>query len=202
MTVALIIKNNVYGCSLYETHHLICILESTTRVWAGWWCKFPKQLGGLWSYNNENVWGLEMQWTIWCDVCCSWQFVGHQMMVACWFLWAGRLRESAWALLSQSVVSGNENECQALCLISYDHYIRPQEMLTNTWITHFDWLCSSAPQNLSFFLSLIPPVPPFSQFSFSPLFSPHLRLWFVMVTERGDRKKMFTSGKKNVSNVS
>lgn len=55
---------------------------------------------------------------------------------------------------------------------------------------------------ISLFFSLIPPVPPFSQFSFSPLFSPHLRLWFVMVTERGARKKNVYFRKKNVSNVS
>lgn len=34
--------------------------------------------------------------------------------------------------MAHSVITGNENECQALCLISYDHYICPQEVLTNT----------------------------------------------------------------------
>lgn len=62
------------------------------------------------------------------------------------------------------------------------------------------WVCSSVPQPLqislfSSSLSLSLLIFPFPLFSLCFL-SLHLRIWFVMVTERGDRKKCLLQGKK------
>lgn len=72
------------------------------------------------------------------------------------------------------------------------------------FLNHTLWLslqlCASAPQNLSFLSSLLS-LSLSLLISPSPFFSPcflslHLRIWFVMVTERGDRKKCLLQEKK------
>lgn len=50
----------------------------------------------------------------------------------CLLIFAGWTAGGISLSTAHSVIYGNENECQTLCLISYDHYICPQEMLTNT----------------------------------------------------------------------
>lgn len=101
------------------------------------------------------------------------------------------------------VISDEETECQISCLIVYDHFICTQEILTHT---HPHILTESAELHFSPPKSLFSPSPSLSLLIFPfPLFSLcflslHLRIWFVMVTERGDRKKCLLQ-EKNVSNV-
>ena len=124
------------------------------------------------------------------------------------FLQAGLPGESAWALLilSSPAMRMNVRHYAWSAMTTIFALRKRWRILKSRTLTQSAALRFGSPKSLFSphpRRSCLSSPPPHSFLSLCFL-SLHLRIWFVMVTERGDRKKMFTSGKKkkNVSNVS
>lgn len=166
---------------------------------------FRNSWGDLDLYDNENVWGWEVQFKFLCDAA----VVDGQICGA------SETNRDKWRLpvdFCRLDCQRNQPEHRSFCHLWQWEWMS-DIMLDQLWplyspsgnvdeyLNHTLWLslqlCASAPQNLSFLLILVAPASHFSFSLFSlGLLSLHLRIWFVMVTERGDRKKCLLQEKK------
>lgn len=194
---------------LCNTFQVIVVWEPRSLSWLV--VSFRNSWEDLDLNDNENVWGEEVQYKFLYDAYCSWWTICGTLETN-WDKWRlpvdfcrlDRPGESASAvlILSSLAMKMNVRHYAWSAMTTIFALRKCWRILKSHALTESEGLrfsSSKSPFSPDPSLSLL--ISPFP-LSLLCLLSLHLRIWFVMVTERGDRKKMFTSGKKNVSNVS